>query len=66
VCSAGIFEGAVIGNQTTVSATAVLQDLDIGNFPLYAGVNAFRPVQYIQCSTSVTSLTGATSDLNGC
>jgi hypothetical protein len=70
-CNAGIFEGAVIGNNVTVSATAITQDLDIGNFPLYAGVNAFRVTQYIQCDNSVTSLGGyssnsATADLNGC
>jgi hypothetical protein len=64
--SGGIFEGAVIGNDTTVGALTITQDLDIGNYPLYAGVNALRPVQYVQCDTSVKTLSGTTADLNGC
>jgi hypothetical protein len=66
VCSAGVFEGAVVGNTDTISATAITQDLDIGNFPLYAGVNAFRVTQFVQCDNSVTSLTQSTADLGGC
>jgi type II secretory pathway pseudopilin PulG len=65
-CAAGVFEGSIVGNTSSVTATAVTQDLDLGNFPLYAGVNAFRVEQYIQCDNSVTSLTGAVSDENGC
>jgi hypothetical protein len=64
--SGGVFEGSVIGNDTTVNALVITQDLDIGNYPLYAGINAFRVTQYIQCDNSVTSLTGTTADLNGC
>jgi hypothetical protein len=64
--SVGTFDGALVGYNTTVGAAVITQDLDIGNYPLYAGINAFRPVQYVQCSTSVTSLTRSTSDLSGC
>jgi hypothetical protein len=64
--SAGIFEGAVVGYDTTVAALTITQDLDIGNYPLYAGINAFRPVQYIQCDNMVKTLTQSTSDSNGC
>jgi hypothetical protein len=66
ISSGGVFEGAVIGYDTTVNALLITQDLDIGNYPLYAGINAFRVTQYIQCDNSVTSLTGTTSDLGGC
>lgn len=64
--SAGAFEGAIVGYDTSVGAVTVTQDLDLANFPLYAGINAFRVTQYIQCDNSVTSLTQSTSDLNGC
>jgi hypothetical protein len=66
ICTGGVFEGAVVGNDTTVGALTITQDLDIGNYPLYAGVNALRPVQYVQCDTSVTSLAGTAADFNGC
>jgi hypothetical protein len=66
VCAGGTFEGSVVGDNTTVTAGTITQDLDIGNYPLYTGVNAFRPVEYVQCDASVTKLTGTSSDLNGC
>jgi Tfp pilus assembly protein PilX len=65
-CTGGIFEGAIVGYNTTVTALTITQDLDIGNYPLYAGVNAFRPVQYVQCDNSLKTLTQSTSDVNGC
>ncbi len=43
VCAGGVFEGSVVGDNTTVTAGTITQDLDIGNYPLYTGVNAFRP-----------------------
>jgi hypothetical protein len=64
--NAGVFEGALIGNDTTVTALTITQDLSIGNYPLYAGVNAYRVLQYVQCDTSVTTLTNTPADLNGC
>jgi len=73
VCAGGIFDGSIIGDNVNVSALTVTEDLDVGNFPLYAGINAFRAVQYIQCSASgssgvpVTSLSGnETTDTSGC
>jgi hypothetical protein len=65
-CTGGVAEGAFIGYDTTVTALTISQDLSISNFPLYAGVNAYRPQQYVQCDASVSSLSGSTSDLNGC
>jgi hypothetical protein len=55
-CTGGVLEGAFIGNDVSITALTITQDLDLGNYPLYAGVNVFRPVQYIQCDTSVTNL----------
>jgi Tfp pilus assembly protein PilX len=66
VGAAGAFAGSIVGDTTSITASAITQDLDIGNFPLYTGVNAFRPVEYVQCDASVTKLTGTSSDLNGC
>jgi hypothetical protein len=65
-CAGGLFEGSVIGDDTTLTAGTITQDLDIGNYPLYTGVNAFRPAEYVQCDSSVTNLTGTSSDLGGC
>jgi hypothetical protein len=47
-------------------ATAITQDLDIGNYPIEGGANAVRADEYIQCDNSVTSLANATSDTGGC
>jgi hypothetical protein len=64
--AAGAFAGSIVGDDTSITASTITQDLDIGNFPLYSGVNAFRPVEYVQCDGSVTQLTGTTSDVSGC
>jgi hypothetical protein len=73
VCAAGVVDGSVIGNNVTITASTITEDLDLNNFPLYAGLNAFRPVQYIQCGSNnssgraVTSLSGTEStDTSGC
>jgi hypothetical protein len=66
LCTGGVFDGSVIGYNTNVGALTVTQDLDIGNYPIYGGVNSFRPQQYVECSP-VTSLTGTeTTDTSGC
>jgi hypothetical protein len=71
-CTGGIFNGSVIGDNVTISALAITQDLNIGNYPLYAGINAFQPVEYIQCATNdtsgnpVTTLAGMSADTSGC
>jgi hypothetical protein len=64
--AAGAFAGSVIGDNTSITASVITQDLDIGNYPLYSGVNAFRPAEYVQCDGSVTQLTGTSSDISGC
>jgi Tfp pilus assembly protein PilX len=65
--SSGVaFVGSVVGNDVTINSPVVTQDLDIGNFPLYSGVNGVQPTQYVNCDTSKTTLTGAASDYSGC
>jgi hypothetical protein len=63
---AGAFTGSLIGDNVSITATAISQDLDIGNFPLETGANFYRVAQYVECDTSVTALTNASSDTNGC
>jgi Tfp pilus assembly protein PilX len=64
--TAGAFIGSVIGDNTQVTATAITQDLDLGNYPLYSGTTLLQPVEYVQCDISKTTLGGATSDTGGC
>ena len=67
VCTGGVFAGSVIGNDTSVTALTITQDLDLGNYPLYDGIQVFRPIQFVQCNASVTSLSGnAATDTAGC
>jgi Tfp pilus assembly protein PilX len=63
---AGAFDGSLIGDNVSITASAISQDLDLGNYPLESGSNELRPQQYVQCDTSVTNLSNASSDLNGC
>jgi hypothetical protein len=65
--AAGVFSGALIGDNVNITASTITQDLDLGNYPLYNGISVFRPVQYIQCDSTLTSLTGnASTDTSGC
>ncbi|HEX4108822.1 MAG TPA: hypothetical protein VHX88_11845 [Solirubrobacteraceae bacterium] len=73
ICVPGTFDGVLIGNNVTATALVFTQDLDLGSFPLYNGINTYQVEQYVQCSdlnksgTPVTSLTGnATTDTSGC
>jgi Tfp pilus assembly protein PilX len=72
LCTGGVFNGSVIGDNVTISALTITQDLNIGNYPLYAGVNGFQPVRYIQCGANntsgvaVTALAGTAADTSGC
>lgn len=66
ICAAGAFSGSVVGDNVTVSATAITQDLDIGNYPIDSGANAVRVSEYVQCDNSVTKLTNSTADTGGC
>jgi len=62
----GTFAGNVVGDNVSISASVITQDLDIGNYPIETGANTYRPQQYIQCDTSVTAPTNASADTNGC
>jgi Tfp pilus assembly protein PilX len=73
-CVGGVFEGAIVGDNVSVTASAITQDLDLSNYPLYNGVNSIHPIAFKQC-TAVTSLAGlaaspsstaAATDLSGC
>jgi Tfp pilus assembly protein PilX len=61
VCAAGDYSGALVGDNVTIRAGTITEDLDLGNYPLYVGVNVFRPIQHIECSNSITSLDGLKS-----
>jgi hypothetical protein len=74
ICTGGVFEGSIVGDNVTVSAATITQDLDVTNYPLYNGVNAIHPIAFKQC-TAVSSLAGlaaspsstaAATDLAGC
>jgi hypothetical protein len=66
VGTAGAFEGSAIGDNTQITATAITQDLDIGNYPLYSGTSLLHPVEYVQCGGSTTSLADSGTDTAGC
>lgn len=74
ICTGGVFDGALIGDDVNAQALSFSENLAIGNFPLYNGVQVYHPIQYIQCSsqpysgaTKYTQLQAdATIDTNGC
>jgi len=67
VCAAGAFVGSIVGDNVTASASAITQDLDLGNYPVDSGANAVRVNEYVQCDTSVSSLSNSLSaDTSGC
>jgi len=74
ICTGGVFEGSLVGDTVNAQALTFTESLDLGNFPLYNGVQVFHPVQNVQCSaqpnsggTTYTRLQGdATIDTNGC
>ena len=62
-----VFEGAAVGWNTTIDATAVFQDMDTGEYPLSSVVSEDSVQQTVECTTAVTSLNGSAShDLAGC
>jgi hypothetical protein len=65
VCVPGTFVGNLIGDDVSATALTVTQDLDLGNYPLYSGVDLYHVQQYVECSP-VSSLAGTTADTNGC
>jgi hypothetical protein len=78
ICTGGVFEGALIGDTVTAQALTFLENLGIGNYPLYNGVSVFHPLQFVQCSSQpfktvsgvITSYTRLQADpaidTNGC
>lgn len=66
VCVPATFAGNIVGYDVNATALTFTQDLDLGNFPIYNGINVLVPTQYVEC-TPVTALTNnATTDLSGC
>lgn len=64
---AGTFAGSIVGDNVTITAAAITQDLDIGNYPIASGANSFRATQFVQCDPSVTTLSNTLStDTSGC
>ncbi len=60
------FEGNAIGWNVTLNATVVLQDLDLGNYPLSSVINNDQAAQTVQCANTNLPLTDTTADLSGC
>jgi Tfp pilus assembly protein PilV len=57
------FEGSAIGWNVDVTALAVLQDLDLGNYPLSSVIGAYQPAETLTCDSSVEALSdSATSN----
>jgi hypothetical protein len=60
-----LVEGSYIGGNVTINATVVTQDLNVNNYPLYAGLGAFKVQKYVECTPSyplvLTSLASLTS-----
>lgn len=65
-CVGGVFEGNLIGNDVTATAATFTQPLDLGDDPLYNGLNAYHIEQEIQCSPVTSLQQNATTDTSGC
>jgi hypothetical protein len=66
LCVPGTFEGNLVGDDVQATAMVFQQDLDLGNFALYSGIDLYHVRRYIECSP-VASLTGnETTDTSGC
>jgi hypothetical protein len=64
---AGTYAGSIVGDNVTVTAALITQDLDIGNYPIDSGASALRGGEYVACNSSVTNLTNSLSaDTSGC
>jgi hypothetical protein len=68
LCAGSTFSGSIVGDNVTVTATAITQDLDLGNYPIYSGANSYRVAEEVSCDNSVTSLGGTSvrDDTSGC
>jgi hypothetical protein len=66
ICVPGVFEGNIIGTDVYATAAAFQQDLDLGGYALYSGLDLYHVRRYVECS-AVSSLTGNEStDTGGC
>ncbi len=57
----GVFDGNLIGDDVTVAALTLTQDLDLGNFALYNDISLYHVNKYVGCDSSVTSLSSSTT-----
>jgi hypothetical protein len=66
----GVFEGSVVGDNVTLDAAVITQDLDIGNYPIESGANAFRVAEELPCNGSLSppklAGTSLSADTSGC
>lgn len=56
VQSSAAFEGSAIGWNVDMTAVSVLQDLDLGNYPLSPVISAYQPAQSLACDNSIEAL----------
>jgi hypothetical protein len=67
VSSAISFAGSVIGYDVTMNTILYTQDLGLNQYPLSSTLGTFHSQQYVQCTNSVSALTGTVAtDTNGC
>jgi Tfp pilus assembly protein PilX len=52
------YEGSAIGWNSDITAVSVLEDLDLGNYPISSVANAYQVSQTIQCDNSIEALSG--------
>jgi hypothetical protein len=66
VCVPGTFTGNLIGDDVNATALTFTQDLNLGNYPLYDGIELYHVKEYLPC-TPVSTLTGVkATDTSGC
>jgi hypothetical protein len=67
ISTTGIFEGSAIGWNVNMEAAAIIEDLDLGNYPLSSVINTLQPAQTVECdSNEDQTLSYTSSDLTGC
>ena len=62
----GVFEGSAIGWNTSITALMILQDFNLGNYPLSGVISTDSVGRTVECDASVEPLTNTSTDLNGC
>lgn len=67
ITTSGIFEGSAIGFNVNMTAAAIIEDLDLGNYPLSSVISDLQPAQTVECNGNEDqTLTYTSTDLNGC